>query len=143
MEPTLLIAEDNPELTVLYQHYLTRCGYQVFAASGGVECLSIIRNESLLVVVMSVDLPWSGADGLVDFLHEESCHRSVPSVILTGGTAHENVAELCEVPCVFRYLRKPFLWMKLLECIRSIESDWMENLGSVRLRPRHIAASCN
>src|SRR3990172_12676577 len=109
MEPTLLIAEDDPELADLYQHYLVRCGYRVFTASSGVECLSILRNESPAVVVASVDVPWGGADGLVDYLREESRQRWVPSVILTGCTADENVAALREEPCVFRYLRKPFL----------------------------------
>lgn len=123
MNPTILVADDDPELTELYQYYLARSGYRVLSASGGVECLSIIRNESPAVIVASVDMPWGGADGLVNYLREESRRCWVPSVILTGCTADENIADLREVPCVFRYLRKPFLMGRLLDCIRAIESD--------------------
>lgn len=143
MEPTLLIAEDDPELTAMYQQYLRGCGYRVFTASGGVECLSIIRNESPTVIVVSVDLLWGGAEGLVDYLREESHQRTAPSVILTGCTADENVAELREEPCVFRYLRKPFLMVKLLECVRAIESDCADNVQpALRWRSQQIAAAC-
>lgn len=128
MESPLLIAEVDPELTDLYQSYLSRYGYRVLTASGGVECLSVIRNESPAVIVASIDLPWGGADGLVDYLRESSRENGSPMVILTGCTADENVAELREEPCVFRYLRKPFLMGRLLDCIRAIESECSEDL---------------
>lgn len=138
MESTVLIAEDDPELCDLYGHFLSRYGYQVLTASGGVECLSIIRNESPQVIVASVDILWGGADGLVDYLHDASRRNTVPSVILTGCTADENVAELREQPCVFRYLRKPFLMGRLLDCIRAIESEWPNEL--VLLKNDHVPA---
>lgn len=142
MESTILVAEDDPELADLYQCYLARCGYRVLTASGGVECLSIIRNDPPAVIVASVNLPWSGTDGLMDCLHEEFLQRRIPSVILTGSTADENVAELREEPCVFRYLRKPFLMGRLLDCIRAIESDVSgDERSTVRVLPRQAACS--
>ena len=144
MEPTLLIAEHDPELTGLYQEYLVRFGYRILTASSGVECLSIIRNESPSAFVTSVDLPWGGTDGLLDYLREESRQHRVPSVILTGCTADENVAELREEPCVFRYLRKPFLMVKLLECVRAIETDCCDIPQPERSSlPQQIAAACD
>ncbi len=124
MQPTILIADNDPEMADLYQRYIGRCGsYRVLTASGGVECLPIIRHESPAVIVASVDMAWGGADGLLDCLHQESRIRDVPAVILTGYTADENVASLRESPCVFRYLRKPFLMVRLLDYIRAIEFD--------------------
>ena len=141
MESTILVADDDSELLGLYQQYLTRSGYRVLTASGGVECLSIIRNDLPTVIMLSVNLPWGGTDGLLDCLHEESDQRSGPSVILTGSTADENVAELREEPCVLRYLRKPFLMGKLLDCIRAIESDASgDQRLTVSARPRPAAA---
>lgn len=53
----------------------------------------------------------------------------------------ENVAELREEPCVFRYLRKPFLMGRLLDCIRAIESDASgDERTVVSARPRQVAA---
>ena len=147
MQPTILIADNDPEWADLYQSYLGRSGYyRVLSASGGVECLPIIRRESPVVIVASVDMPWGGADGLVDYLREESAERCVPSLILTGSVPEENVARLREEPCVFRYLRKPFLMSPLLDCIRAIESDASSELSSpFRSRPRlrQVAAACS
>ena len=64
MEPTLLIAENDPELADLYQCYLVRFGYRVHTASDAVECLSIIRGEAPTVVIAPLDMPWGGADGI-------------------------------------------------------------------------------
>lgn len=141
MEPTLLIADDDLEMVELYQRYLTRCGYQVLTASDGVECLSILRNDIMpTVIVASVDMLWGGADGLLDFLREVSQQRSEPFVILTGCTADEHVAELREAPAVFRYLRKPFLMGRLLDCIHAVESDVGDDSRHQRnSRPRQLA----
>jgi DNA-binding response OmpR family regulator len=144
MEPTLLIGEDDAELAELYQNYLTRCGYRALTASGGVECLSIIRNEAPSLIIASVNMPWGGVDGLVDYLQEESYQNGNPCVILTGCTSDENVAELCEQPCVFRYLRKPFLMGRLLDCIHAIESDGHDRRRpEPSSRPRQFAAACD
>jgi DNA-binding NtrC family response regulator len=124
MQPTILIADNDPDWADLYQRYLGRSGcYRLLTASGGVECLPIIRHESPAVIVASVEMPWGGVDGLLDYLQQESGEEGVPFVILTGYTADENVAALRESPCVFRYLRKPFLMGRLLDYVRTIELD--------------------
>jgi DNA-binding response OmpR family regulator len=142
METTILVADDDPELAELFQCYLARSGYRVLTASGGVECLSIIRNDSPSVIVASINLPWGGTDGLMDCLQEESLQRRLPSVVLTGCTADENVAELREEPCVFRYLRKPFQMGRLLDCIRAIESDTSGD-GRSAHRARQVLTACS
>ncbi|MBC7815974.1 MAG: response regulator [Planctomycetaceae bacterium] len=142
MSPTILIADDDRESAMLYEHYLNRCGYRVLSASGGVECLPIIREESPTVIVASVSMPWGGADGLLDCLSEESELQCGPNVILTGYTADENVTALCEMPGVFRYLRKPFLMGRLLDYVRAIEFDLRDASRpnwSPRNRPSPVA----
>ena len=143
MRPTILIADNDPKLADLYQSDLSQWGYRVLTASGGVECLPIIRNESPAVIIASVDMPWGGADGLLDCLLEESGWQSSPGVILTWYTADENVARLRKMPCVFRYLRKPFLMGRLLDYIRAIEFD-LRDAGrpDVSCRVRQPAVAC-
>lgn len=144
MTPTILIADDDPEMIDLYQTYLGLCGYRVLTASGGMQCLPIIRQESPAVIVASVEIPWGGADGLLDYLQQESSTGDVPAVILTGDTADEEVTPLRESPCVFRYLRKPFLMGRLLDYVRAIEFD-LRDAGrpNVSCRRRQSIAACN
>lgn len=136
MSPTILIADDDRESARLYENYLNRCGYRSLIASGGVECLPIIREESPVAIVLAVNMLWGGADGLLDCLSEESEWKSGPNVILTGYTADENITALREKPGVFRYLRKPFLMGRLLDCVRAIEFDFRD-AGRPNRNPRN------
>ncbi|GDY11111.1 MAG: response regulator [Planctomycetota bacterium] len=135
MSPTILIADEDRESARLYEHYLNRCGYRVLSASGGVECLSIIREQSPAVIIASENMPWGGADGLLDCLSDDSGLQCCPNVILTGYTPDENVSVLREMPCVFRYLRKPFLMGRLLDYVRSIEFG-LRDASRPRVSPR-------
>ncbi|MFM9964902.1 MAG: response regulator [Planctomycetaceae bacterium] len=142
MSPTILIADDDRESAMLCENYLHRCGYRVLLASGGVECLTILRQEAPAVIVASVNMPWGGADGLLDCLSEESNSLPGPNVILTGHTASENVTALREMPGVFRYLRKPFLMGRLLDDVRAIElglRDASRPNWSLRIRQTPVA----
>lgn len=130
MKTTILVADDNPQSTELTRCYLARCGYRVLTASGGVECLSIIRNESLTAIVASVNMRWGGVDGLVNYLQEEFGQHHGPSVILIGNLADVDVAELRKEPNVSCYLRKPFLITRLLKYVQAIESQRSETMPS-------------
>ncbi len=141
MEPTILIAENDWDLAELYKQFLSWCGYRALTASGGVECVWTIRNQAPSVIVASVDIKWGGADGLIEYLCDEFDQAETPFVILTGSAAEENLAALCRQPCVFGYLRKPFLMVKLLECVRAIESERRPVAQPVpRLVPQWVAA---
>lgn len=144
MSPTILIADDDCESTRLYENYLNRCGYRVLTASGGVECLPIIREESPVVIVVAVNMPWGGADGLLDCLSEKPGLQCGPNVILTGYMADENVTALCEMPCVFRYLRKPFLMGRLVDYVRAIEFGLRDAIRpNVSPRDRQSRVECS
>ena len=126
MDTTVLIAEDIPQLCELSRDSLTQSGYRVLTAAGGVECLSIIRHESPAILVASVDLLWGGVDGLLECLRAESRWRTLPAVLLTGCAAAANIAALFELPCSYRYLRKPFSMDELLDSVRAIESRFAD-----------------
>lgn len=129
MRPTILIAEDDPLLTATCQQYLTLCGYHVLIALSGPDCMSILRQAPPAVIVVSLELPWGAAGDLAESLREISRSRRDPSVILTGSTSDADVDHLHQEPCVFAYLRKPFELGRLLDGIRSIESDCRASRG--------------
>lgn len=144
MSPTILIADDDRDSIGLCENYLIRCGYRVLIASGGVECLEILRDEAPVAIVASVDMPWGGIDGLLDYLSEESDPQFGPFVILTGYTAEEKVAALSQSPCVFRYLRKPFLLARLLDQVRAIEFGLRDaSRPSRSIRDHRSAVACH
>lgn len=121
MTATLLIAENDPTLAELYRQHFIESGYRVLTASDGSECLAIIRNESPAVLVAALEMPWNVGRGLVDCLREESRHRPIPSVILTGFAPHAHVPDWTE-PFLLRYLVKPVAISELLECVRMAQA---------------------
>ncbi len=129
MAPTILLAEDDPLLTATCQQYLTLCGYHVLITLSGPDCMSILRHTAPAVIVVSLELPWDAAGDLAESLREISRWHRDPSVILTGHTSDADVGPLHQEPCVFSYLRKPFELGRLLDCIRSIESDCRASRG--------------
>src|SRR4030042_1748400 len=67
MEKKILVIEDDPATSRLVDYSLRHEGYQVIAASNGLEGLRKARSESPDMVILDVMLP--GMDGF------EICHR--------------------------------------------------------------------
>src|SRR5438067_11067086 len=72
MKQTLLIADGDAELCDLYEMFLTECGYEVEAASDGLDCLRKLRQVIPAVLVLDLELRWGGGDGVLARLREES-----------------------------------------------------------------------
>ena len=123
---TLLIAEDDAPLAESYRRHFVRIGYRVLIASDGAECLRVLRSESPVALVVSMELPGDAGRSIVDCLREESCRRSVPSVVLTGWDPFDRIANWTD-PFFVRYFTKPVAMKELSECVRlaqSLLSDW-------------------
>lgn len=126
MTATLLIAESDRDLANVYRQRFVENGYHVFIASDGPECMAIIRRESPAVLVAALEIPWSPGCNLMTCLREESRRRSVPSLILTGFTPHDRIADWTD-PFLVEYFRKPVALADLLACVHIAQSrlrDW-------------------
>ena len=112
--PTILLAEANRELRDAYHAFLSRCGFQVDTAQDGLECLAKLRQSVPNVLILDLDLPWGGGDGVLAFLREEQ--DLLPNrIVLTSAneTAHQFVC--LQSPPVVKTLPKPFPLSDLLE----------------------------
>ena len=61
----VLLAIGDVRLRSAGDDYLTDHGYVVATATGGVECLTLLREFTPDVVILDTDLLWGGADGVV------------------------------------------------------------------------------
>ena len=81
MNGTILVVDDEPQITRLARDYLARDGFRVIAAGDGTAALAQARRESPDLVVLDLNLP--GMDGL------EVCRAlrrtsDVPVIMLTA-----------------------------------------------------------
>jgi two-component system, OmpR family, alkaline phosphatase synthesis response regulator PhoP len=93
----VLVVEDNPVCARLLVGVLSRRGYQVVAASDGVQAMRLARTERPHLIVLDVGVP--GGDGLVTLsrLRSGSETAGTPVVISTsrpGSHAERKAAEL-------------------------------------------------
>lgn len=109
MEQRLLIADADSYLSDLYLKYFGAHGYSVRVASGGVECLTALRETTPDVLVLDTELKWGGADGVLAVMDEEDDLSTIPIVLL-------NDKPLLAARVIDR-LHKPFYFQKLLDSI--------------------------
>jgi two-component system phosphate regulon response regulator PhoB len=118
MKPTLLIADGDAELCDIYRRIITERGYHVETAVDGLDCMAKLRRVKPAAVVLDLELPWGGGDGVLAWLREDKA-ASGAAVILTATAARSIDALMVSEPPVVGYLHKPFALPALLEKVRS------------------------
>jgi DNA-binding response OmpR family regulator len=116
----LLIADGDPELSDIYRRFFSRNGYDVDTAGGGVECLVKLRSRTINHLILDIDLPWGGGEGVLAFLREEFPAQALPNVVLTSRPLDDAGPERVKLPVV-GFFQKPCRLTTLLACIRSTE----------------------
>lgn len=112
----VLIAESDADLRDIYQGFLHDRGFVVEAASDGLDCVRMLRAARPAVLVLDLELPWGGGDGVLSWLREESLMSDVAVVLTATAGAPPGLADDSESPVV-KTLAKPFTLSTLLEAV--------------------------
>src|SRR5882672_12742375 len=83
--PTILVVDDDPNISDLLCRFLTRQGMKVLVASSGPQCLETVQNfPSIDAIVLDVMMP--GMDGLQvsAALKQMEQTRRIPIILLTA-----------------------------------------------------------
>ena len=76
---TILIVDDEKNILDLYDQELQDEGYSTFLALNGKECLEIIKNESLDLIVLDIRMP--KMDGLEAIGNIIDINNKIPIII--------------------------------------------------------------
>jgi DNA-binding NtrC family response regulator len=118
MTATVLIADADQDLCDLYGPFFTRQGWNVQISAGGLECLSQLRKRLPQLLILDLQLPWGGADGLLAIMRADPTLSRVP-VILTLADASPGILSRLTSPPVVHALWKPFSLTDLLDIVRT------------------------
>jgi DNA-binding response OmpR family regulator len=115
-KPTILIADDDPQLLRLMMRNLQLEGYEVLAASDGQQALEEIEQNSPDLVLLDVMMP--KMDGFT------VCHRvrqfsAVPIIIVTARGQDQDKVRGLDLGAD-DYLAKPFSVEELLARVRAV-----------------------
>lgn len=84
MSKTILVVEDTDLLRTIYVDKLKQDGYDVIAASDGLEALAVLRSQHVDLVLLDLIMPrMSGLEAL-DAMKADPRTRNIPVVILSN-----------------------------------------------------------
>jgi two-component system chemotaxis sensor kinase CheA len=86
----LLVVDDSLTTRALERSILEAAGYEVVVASDGVDALSILRSQSIDLVVSDVDMPRLDGFALTAEIRRDAKLRTMPIVLVTSLEAPEH-----------------------------------------------------
>ncbi len=86
--PTVLIVEDEPHLSLLYEAELRREGFDTLTAGDGRSCLDNLLSMEVDLVVLDLRMP--GMDGIDLLARIRGLDRTIPVLINTAYSEYAN-----------------------------------------------------
>jgi len=115
MEKTILLVDDEFEITDIQNRYLSQAGYTVFVAHDGVEGLELFKNKSIDLIITDIMMP--NVDGYEFIARLRESKNNTPVIMLTAkDTLADKIVGLDSG--ADDYIVKPFEFDELLARIR-------------------------
>jgi two-component system nitrogen regulation response regulator NtrX len=103
--PTILIADDDPQIATTLAEHLTEQGYEVTTASDGDETMALLVKSQFALVVLDLKMPKVNGFGVLKFIKQ--ANPSTKVVVLTGYADLRNAME-CRRLGADDFIRKPY-----------------------------------
>ena len=118
-QPIVLVVDDDLDARLIYRHYLTVMGCQVYTANDGLAGVQLAKRKKPHVIVMDLAMPRLNGWAATAELKQSPCTRDIPIIVLTAvpATPLDARAAGCE-----GLLAKPCLPELLWSHIRSLLS---------------------
>ncbi len=117
--PTVLVADDEPDVRELVTYRLRRSGYEVVEAGDGQEALELALERLPALAVLDVMMPKLDGYELTRRLRAEETTSNMPVILLTARAQEADIARGFEAGAD-DYLRKPFNPDELVARVRAV-----------------------
>ena len=111
---TVVLIEDDRDISATIQSVLTASGYRVLAAANGQDGRRLIQAQRPDLVLTDMMMPRMGGFPVLEFLADLPDAPPVIMMTANDGSRHKAYAEML---CVVDYLRKPFAMEVMLESV--------------------------
>lgn len=106
---TILIVDDEEDLTEVLKELLEEDGYQIFTVQNGIACLEFLKSTRPSLILLDVMLPYlTGYEVLKSIRNDPECN-SIPVVMMSASPPKGSQADYHWQ----EFIRKPFN----LECL--------------------------
>ncbi len=118
MDAILLIADNDLRRGGELRRFFWDNGFLVATAAHGLECLDKLLTLEPDILVVALEIPWGGGDGVIARLNKDLPIRRKPLILVVGNGPEETLSERTGVaPC--NCFSTPFSQEGLLERIGS------------------------
>lgn len=107
MKKVILIADDSPTIRKFVSFSLTMQGFEVIAASDGMEAIELLPNKKVDLIITDLNMPNLDGFELIKSIRENLAYGEVPIIILSSLAGSEEIEK--GMSCgANSYLVKPF-----------------------------------
>lgn len=118
---TIVLIEDDREISSTIQNVLEGVGYTVHSATNGIEGRKLVEEQHPDLVITDMMMPRMGGFPVLEFLKSLETPPKVIMITANEGGRHKAYAEWLGVS---DYLRKPFAMDVMLDAVhRALVSD--------------------
>ena len=117
MTQTLLLLEDDIQLSDTVKQFLEFKGYEVYCAYDGLEAQTIVYEKHIDLMLLDVKVPHLNGFEFLKKVRSEG--KDIPAIFITSLNSVEDVEEGFTMGCD-DYIRKPFALKELLVRVESL-----------------------
>jgi len=120
--PLVLLADDEPHITLVVSRKLRSAGLDVVTAEDGEEALDLARQRPPALVITDLQMPYMTGIDLARALKEDAATSGVPVIMLTARGYVLNPTQLASTNIRF-VMSKPFSAREILEKVFELLPD--------------------
>lgn len=107
----ILVAEDNKLILETIFHSLTREGYQIIKANDGKECLKLLEEIEVDLLITDLYMPFVNGNEVIAIVRDER-KINIPILVVSAASAEDNVLKAFELGAD-DFMVKPFSLVEL------------------------------
>ena len=116
----MVCVEDEPEMIDLIRLILSRKGFEVIGANGGVQGLEAIRAEKPDVVLLDLMMPEMDGWQVYQQLKADPATADIPVIVVTAKAQNIDKVLGLHIAKVDDYIPKPFSLQELVDRIEAV-----------------------
>ena len=137
--PKILLCDHGADSSASCIRFFTDNGFEVKLADGVGDCLAMVRECVLDVLIVDSDERWHGPDGVLESLRRQGDLPTVPIVVVIGRESPAEMSRRTGIPAAL-CLKKPLKPVAVYDAIVKSARQMLNDLRSVRenteMKPR-------
>ncbi|RLB61729.1 MAG: response regulator [Deltaproteobacteria bacterium] len=119
---TILVVDDEPDITLFISTVLEDAGYATVTAKDGVEALKLVQESRPDLISLDITMPEKSGVRFYRDIKENPEYKDIPVVMVTGVTGEFKrfISTRKQVPPPEGYLAKPIVKDEYLAVVRKL-----------------------